>query len=902
VDRLRDASPPFWWATAAGILLLGLVIVWAAGVLRVKTKDGVIVLENLPEHADVCVDGDKVTVRWPEGGVPAEITIPPGKHGVQVKLPGFTTFGEDVTILEGGRRGIRVHLERLPTERLAGKEQDVANQPTNSRPSATIDRARFTEFTGKWTVDGSELVQSDLTKWNCALMFGDEGWTDYDFTVDALRTGGRSAFSLYFRSAGRGDGFEYVVAGEGNKICHADVYEHGRARSLGKRFDFALEDHKWYTAHVHVRGNRFFCSLYDQESGTDVGRFDVEDDHHTKGRIGLGTWLSTYRFKNIRVTDPNGKVLWEGPPAVGSSTPPDLARLAEPQQKDEAVEGWVSLFNGEDLTGWVIDSGPKDSWQVEHGELVVTGPGDYRKSGFLLTDRDYSDFQLKFEFRPSAGANSGVAFWARPGVLVDGVPHHPQIELFDADKPTINNGSFIWSTSIGVRDILPPYRPIDLRPGGLWNAADLEVRGGILRVEINGREVFHSDLAKLSELPRAHPSLSRRSGRIGFQSGTGTVFFRNIEIKELNVRDHEDRYVDRDAFTPLFNGKTLTGWTAFSNSRKVDPSKVARVSGGEIILIPADGSGLRTERSYRNFTLKLEYLFPVGGILTWPGSGVIILPEFGDGLSYRGGIECQVKPGESGDLWANAGASLVGQERKGPSGEFGRVARKFDAERPPGEWNVVVIRCEDARITYELNGREVNRAESHLPISGWIGLMNQGSDVRFRNIEIKELPSGSPNSSSRPAQEGAKVTTRKGAARSPNSRRPADAREFQGKYYKLFPQQVSWHEASLRCQQMGGVLAVVTNEAQSRFLTRVVSENGLDAAWLGATDEQIEGRWVWVDGTPMRYSNWDPVGRQPNNKQGLEHYLVLWVSHDGKWCDQPTNSIELSPGFICQWN
>jgi hypothetical protein len=81
-----------------------------------------------------------------------------------------------------------------------------------------------------------------------------------------------------------------------------------------------------------------------------------------------------------------------------------------------------------------------------------------------------------------------------------------------------------------------------------------------------------------------------------------------------------------------------------------------------------------------------------------------------------------------------------------------------------------------------------------------------------------------------------------------------------------------------------------------------MSDHGVAAAWLGATDEQVEGQWVWVDGTPMRYSNWSPVGKQPNNKQGLEHYAVIWIAHDGKWSDQPNQSTELHPGFVCQWD
>jgi type 1 glutamine amidotransferase len=132
--------------------------------------------------------------------------------------------------------------------------------------------------------------------------------------------------------------------------------------------------------------------------------------------------------------------------------------------------------------------------------------------------------------------------------------------------------------------------------------------------------------------------------------------------------------------------------------------------------------------------------------------------------------------------------------------------------------------------------------------------------------------------------------------------RPADARKFLGKYYKVFPQQLTWHEAKVRCQELGGHLVVVSSEQENRFLTSLVKERMLGGAWLGATDEQSEGRWIWVDGTPLRYSNWDIPNKQPNNKQGIEHYMVLLTRLNGTWCDQPNDGRQEHPGFICEWD
>ena len=81
-------------------------------------------------------------------------------------------------------------------------------------------------------------------------------------------------------------------------------------------------------------------------------------------------------------------------------------------------------------------------------------------------------------------------------------------------------------------DYWPPGRPAELKPDGSWNQMVIEMRGMELRVSINGREVRDTDLGGFANEPNALPALRNESGRIGFQSHTGTVRFRNIEIKE----------------------------------------------------------------------------------------------------------------------------------------------------------------------------------------------------------------------------------------------------------------------------------------------------------------------------------------------------------------------------------
>ena len=103
---------------------------------------------------------------------------------------------------------------------------------------------------------------------------------------------------------------------------------------------------------------------------------------------------------------------------------------------------------------------------------------------------------------------------------------------------------------------------------------------------------------------------------------------------------------------------------------------------------------------------------------------------------------------------------------------------------------------------------------------------------------------------------------------------------------------------------MGGHLATIASRAENDFVLglarRGIERLGrFDGVWLGATDEVRENRWEWVDGSKGTFTKWDPG--QPKNKNGEEHYLLLWLS-PGLWVDQPNNSGQHVTYFVCEWD
>ena len=90
---------------------------------------------------------------------------------------------------------------------------------------------------------------------------------------------------------------------------------------------------------------------------------------------------------------------------------------------------------------------------------------------------------------------------------------------------------------------------------------------------------------------------------------------------------------------------------------------------------------------------------------------------------------------------------------------------------------------------------------------------------------------------------------------------PKDAYKYKGHAYKIFYQKLNWQEAKQRCEAMGGHLVTIGNPEEENVVAQLVIKSGRAltpraSIWLGATDENDEGNWQWVDGTPWKFSLW----------------------------------------------
>jgi hypothetical protein len=196
--------------------------------------------------------------------------------------------------------------------------------------------------------------------------------------------------------------------------------------------------------------------------------------------------------------------------------------------EEEKASGFVSLFNGRNLDGWV---GNKKSYTVED-EMIVIRPGD-NSGGNLYTVREYSDFNFRFEFQLTPGANNGLGI--RTPLEGDAAYVGMEIQIIDNDaaiyadiKPYQYHGS--------VYGVIPAKRGF-LKPVGEWNYEEVIVSGTKVKVILNGTVIVEGDIADSIDQGtidgNVHPGLKNRSGHIGFLGHGSVVRFRNIRIMEL---------------------------------------------------------------------------------------------------------------------------------------------------------------------------------------------------------------------------------------------------------------------------------------------------------------------------------------------------------------------------------
>lgn len=206
----------------------------------------------------------------------------------------------------------------------------------------------------------------------------------------------------------------------------------------------------------------------------------------------------------------------------------------------EMAEGWVLLFDGQSTRGWRSfkkTTFPQKGWKVEDGCLRhVAGGG----GGDIMTESTFGEFELTFEWRLAAGANSGVKYFIteeRAGPIGHEyqlvTKNHPEAE----DLPTKH-------VTASFYDVLPTTAPVRVRSAPDFNQSRIVVRGQQVEHWLNGDKVLAYELgsddvkaaisrSKFRDVPGFG---TRLRGNILLQDHGGEVCFRNVKLRE--PREH----------------------------------------------------------------------------------------------------------------------------------------------------------------------------------------------------------------------------------------------------------------------------------------------------------------------------------------------------------------------------
>lgn len=202
--------------------------------------------------------------------------------------------------------------------------------------------------------------------------------------------------------------------------------------------------------------------------------------------------------------------------------------------KAEAQAGWKLLFDGETAEGWrgFRSEDFPDGWQVQQGSIVRAAGG-----GDIITEEQFTNFELRLEWKISEGGNSGIFF------RVDELHDHvwqtgAEMQVLDDERHADGKSPF---TSAGANYALHRPQISTVLPAGEWNHVRLLVDGDHVEHWLNGVKIVDytlwgdewNDLVANSKFSGMPDYGRNKSGHIALQDHGDLVWFRNIKIREL---------------------------------------------------------------------------------------------------------------------------------------------------------------------------------------------------------------------------------------------------------------------------------------------------------------------------------------------------------------------------------
>ena len=469
---------------------------------------------------------------------------------------------------------------------------------------------------------------------------------------------------------------------------------------------------------------------------------------------------------------------------------PKACCQAQKEYPATVEEGFVSLFNGKDLTGWI---GATKTYGVDPKEPGVLQCFPERRDGVegsggnLCTEKQYHNFILRFEFCMPTNGNNGLGI-RMPNTTQDAA-YYGMCEL-----QLLDDGGSNYYDSVNKKDKLKPYQYTGsvyglvparrdnfnkqiwrkdanftgggsyVRKPGMWNFEEVRVIGSEIEVYLNGILITKADMQMFSSDDtfgpdgKLHPGVHRNVGHIGWLGHGHNVKWRNIRIKELPNNAKMDQVCPCQSmqapagFKTYFNGKSeqlIENWKGVTKEEKFDNPFVRQAATPEkraAMQKIADAEMVK-HWSVRNGNLFFDGFKGGYSLATKKDYGDFelwadwrILSVTGDsGLYLRGTPQVQIW--DAHNDW-HIGSGGLYNNKKNPDKAL------CIADKLVGDWNRFHVIMRGEKVTVWLNGKLVvnnvtlenfwDRTKPIFP-KEQIELQCHGDPIEWRNIFIKDL-------------------------------------------------------------------------------------------------------------------------------------------------------------------